>query len=154
MRSKRVRHQHAVKEVQANLPHTLSMGVGAHAHTHIHTHTHNPHKHIISHSNIHTAQIAHRPTYHNPHTCTHTITHIHSPPSTYLHILHHPSPYMLVVKNPPASADKRCGFNPWVRKILWRRKWQSTPGFLPGKSYGQRSLESYSPWDCKELDMT
>ena len=29
-------------------------------------------------------------------------------------------------------------FNPWVRKILWRRKWQSTPLFLPGESYGQR----------------
>ena len=23
------------------------------------------------------------------------------------------------------------GFNPWVEKILWRRKWQPTPGFLP-----------------------
>jgi len=30
-------------------------------------------------------------------------------------------------------------FNPWVRKILWRRKWQSTPVFLPGKSLGERS---------------
>ena len=29
-----------------------------------------------------------------------------------------------------------------------------TPVFLPGKSYGQRSLTGYSPWDCKELDMT
>ena len=32
-------------------------------------------------------------------------------------------------------------FNPWVRKILWRRKWQPTPVFLPGKCHGQRSLE-------------
>ena len=32
------------------------------------------------------------------------------------------------------------GFNSWVRKIPWRRKWQSTPVFLPGKSHGQRSL--------------
>ena len=36
----------------------------------------------------------------------------------------------------------------------WRRKWQSTPGLLPGKCHGQRSLVGYSPWDCKELDMT
>ena len=35
---------------------------------------------------------------------------------------------------------KRHGFNPWVRKIPWRRKWQPTPVFLPGKSHGQRSL--------------
>ena len=35
-------------------------------------------------------------------------------------------------------------FDPWVRKIFWRRKWQPTPVFLPGKSRGQRSLTSYS----------
>ena len=35
---------------------------------------------------------------------------------------------------------KRRGFNPWVRKIPWRRNWQPTPVFLPGKSHGQRSL--------------
>ena len=40
---------------------------------------------------------------------------------------------------------KRCGFNPWVRKIPWRRKWQPTPVFLPGGSHGQRSLVGYSP---------
>ena len=34
----------------------------------------------------------------------------------------------------------------WVRKI-WRRKWQPTPVFLPGKSHEQRSLVGYSPWD-------
>ena len=27
-------------------------------------------------------------------------------------------------------------------------------GFLPGKSYGQRSLAGYGPWGCKESDMT
>ena len=32
------------------------------------------------------------------------------------------------------------GFNPWVRKFPWRRAWQSTPVFLPGKSHGQKSL--------------
>ena len=45
-------------------------------------------------------------------------------------------------------------FNPWVRKIPWRRKWQPTPVFLPGKSYRQRSLVGYSPWGYKELNMT
>ena len=38
--------------------------------------------------------------------------------------------------------------------INWRRKWQPTQVFLPGKSYGQRSLEGYSPWGGKESDMT
>ena len=37
---------------------------------------------------------------------------------------------------------------------LWRRKWQPTPVFLPGKSHGLRSLASYSPWGLKESDMT
>ena len=36
---------------------------------------------------------------------------------------------------------KRHGFDPWVRKIPWRRKWQLVPLFLPGKFHGQRSLE-------------
>ena len=49
---------------------------------------------------------------------------------------------------------RRCKFNPWVRKIPWRRKWQPTPEFLPGKSHGQRNLAGYSPWGHKELDMT
>ena len=35
---------------------------------------------------------------------------------------------------------KRPGFNPWVEKIPWRRKWQHTPVFLPGESHRQRSL--------------
>ena len=36
-------------------------------------------------------------------------------------------------------------FNPWIRKIPWRKAWQPTPVFLPGESYGQRSLVSYNP---------
>ena len=36
----------------------------------------------------------------------------------------------------------------------WRRKWQHTPVFLPGKSHGQRNLEGYSAWGPKESDMT
>ena len=49
---------------------------------------------------------------------------------------------------------KRCGFNPWVRKIPWSRRWQPTPVSLPGESHGQRSLAGYSPRDRKELDRT
>ena len=30
----------------------------------------------------------------------------------------------------------------------------TTPAFLPEKSHGQRSLVGYSPWGCKEADMT
>ena len=46
-------------------------------------------------------------------------------------------------KNAPANAGdfKRWGFDPWVGK---KRKWQSTPAFLPGKSHGQKSLTGYS----------
>ena len=40
-------------------------------------------------------------------------------------------------------------FDPWVRKIPWRRKWEPTPVFLPGESHGQRSLAGYSPWGCR-----
>ena len=47
---------------------------------------------------------------------------------------------------------KRHGFDPWVWKIPWRRKWRPTPVFLPGKSHGQKSLVGYSPWGLKELD--
>ena len=36
--------------------------------------------------------------------------------------------------------------------LLWRRKWQPTPVFLPGKSHGRRSLVGYGPWGSKELD--
>ena len=40
---------------------------------------------------------------------------------------------------------RRPGFDPWVRKILWRMAWQSTPVFLPGESHRQRNLVGYSP---------
>ena len=36
----------------------------------------------------------------------------------------------------------------------WRRKWQSTPVFLPGESQGWRSLVSYCLWGRTESDMT
>ena len=49
---------------------------------------------------------------------------------------------------------RKHGFNPWVRTILWRKKWQPTAVFLPKKLHGQRSLAGYCPWGHKELDMT
>lgn len=48
-----------------------------------------------------------------------------------------------------ACQCRGCGFSLWVRKIPWRRKWQPTPIFLPGKSHGQRSLAGYSAWGRK-----
>ena len=47
---------------------------------------------------------------------------------------------------------RRCGFDPWVRKIPWRGKWQPTPVCLPGDSHGQRSPVGCSPWGHKESD--
>ena len=51
-------------------------------------------------------------------------------------------------KEPASSCrrHKRCGFDPWVGKIPWKRAWQPDPVFLPGESHGQRGLADYSPW--------
>ena len=59
-------------------------------------------------------------------------------------------------KEPTCQCRKhrRCRFDPWVRKILWRRVCQPTPAFLPRESHGQKSLVGYHPWDHKESDMT
>ena len=54
------------------------------------------------------------------------------------------------------------GFGAWGERCVkcpsktgdWRRKWQPTPVFLPGKSHGQRSLAGYSPWGRKESETT
>ena len=43
------------------------------------------------------------------------------------------------------------GFNPWVRKMPWRRKWQPIPVFLPRKSHGWRNLAGYSWWSCRRV---
>ena len=45
---------------------------------------------------------------------------------------------------------RRHGFDPWVGKIPWRRKWQRSPIFLTGESHGQRSLVDCSPWGHKD----
>ena len=57
-----------------------------------------------------------------------------------------------MVKNLPEC--RRPGYDPWVSKIPWRRKWQSTPVFLPGRFHGLRSLVGYSPWSLNESEMT
>ena len=62
------------------------------------------------------------------HTHTHTLTHTHIHTHTHTHT-----------------------FN---KHGAWRRKWQPTPVLLSGKSHGPRSLVGYSPWGCKESDMT
>ena len=70
----------------------------------------------------------------------------------YLYILSHGLWWLR-----PQSICLQCGrhwFDPWVRKILWRRKCQPTPVLLPGKSRGWRSVVGYSPWGCKESDTT
>ena len=57
-----------------------------------------------------------------------------------------------VVKNPPANAGDADSIR--VRKLPWKRKWQSTPVFLPGKFHRQKSLAGYSPCGPIELDTT
>ena len=57
-----------------------------------------------------------------------------------------------VVKNQPANAETRVQSLGW--KILWRRKWQPTPGFLPQKGHGQRSPVGYSTWGRKETRLS
>ena len=44
-------------------------------------------------------------------------------------------------RNQPAMQDAQV--QTLSQKFLWRRKWQPTPGFLPGKSHRQRNLEGY-----------
>jgi len=53
-----------------------------------------------------------------------------------------------------SACSQETQVDPWVGKILQRRKWQPTPVILPGKFHGQKSLGSYSPWGHKESNMT
>ena len=57
-----------------------------------------------------------------------------------------------MVKNP--SESRRRGFDPWVEKIPWRRAWQPTPVFFPGKSHGLRRVMGCGPRGCKESGTT
>jgi len=55
-------------------------------------------------------------------------------------------PHSSTIKNLPAMQELSIqSFNPWDRKIPWRRTWQPTPLFLPGESHGLRSLAGYGP---------
>ena len=56
------------------------------------------------------------------------------------------------VKNLPEMWEAE--FDSWIEKISWRREWLSTPVFLPGEVYGQKSLAGYSPCGHKELHVT
>ena len=62
--------------------------------------------------------------------------------------------FELVKGFPVGAVWETQGFDSWVGKILWSRKWQPVPVFLPGKFHGQRSLAGYSPWGRKESDAT
>ena len=57
-----------------------------------------------------------------------------------------------MVKYLPAMQETRV--QSLGREDPWRREWQLTPAFLPGKFHGQRNLVGYSPWGCKESDTT
>ena len=86
--------------------------------------------------------------------CTHTDTqtHTHTFMSTAIQ-LYIGLPKWLGGKE-FACECRRGGFDPWIGKIPWRRKWPPSPEFLLGKFHGQRSLAGYSPCGCKDLDMT
>ena len=53
-----------------------------------------------------------------------------------------------------AGQCRRHRFDPGIGQIPWKRKWQPTPVFLPGKFHGQKSLVGYRPWGLRESDMT
>ena len=58
---------------------------------------------------------------------------------------------VLVVKNPPANTGYARGTGSILGsgRFPWRRKWQSTPIFLPGEFHGQGSLSGCSLWGRK-----
>ncbi|CAI9181275.1 unnamed protein product [Rangifer tarandus platyrhynchus] len=65
-----------------------------------------------------------------------------------------PGPMNIQFNSSDIRSKRRCRFDPWVRKISWRRKWQPTQVFLPGEFNGQRILTCYSPRGSKESDTT
>ena len=73
----------------------------------------------------------------SPGVCAQTHTHIHGLPGR-------------LSDKESAGQCRRLELYLWVEKTPWSWKWQPTPVFLPGQSY-ERSLASYSPWDCKRV---
>ena len=63
------------------------------------------------------------------------------------------SQMVLVIKNLPANVGDS-GFDPWLKKVPWGRKWQHAPVFLPGEAHGQKTLVGYSSWGYKESETT
>ena len=59
-----------------------------------------------------------------------------------------------MIKNPPASLQEipETQVQSWVGKIPWSRKWQPALVFLSRNFRGERSMEGYSPWNCKKSD--
>ena len=64
---------------------------------------------------------------------------------TYIHPCTYGLPQWLSSKESTCQFRRR-RFDPYVWKISWRRKWQPTPVFLPGKHHGQKSLAGCNPW--------
>ena len=88
------------------------------------------------------------PTSHT-HTHTHTDTH-----TALLFTLTFKSNHLLPWWFNGRECACQCSrheLDPWVRKIPWRRKWQPTPVYLPGKSLGKRRLAGYCPWGHKRV---
>ena len=83
--------------------------------------------------------------------CIHTIymyIHIY----TYYICIIHKQAFQVAQWERICLLSRRFKFDPCPGKIPWRRKWQSTAAFLPGKSHGQRSLVGYRPWGCKRVE--
>ena len=78
--------------------------------------------------------------------------------ATHSSILAWKIPWMEEPGRPQSMGSQRVGHD-WATSLSftfmhWRRKWQPTPVFLPGKSHGWKSMVGYSPWGRKESDMT
>ena len=65
-------------------------------------------------------------------------------------------PWLFSAHNNPHVREAYIGVSNFalLHTLQWKRKWQPTPVFFPEESRGQRSLAGYSPWGCKESDMT
>ena len=61
-------------------------------------------------------------------------------------------PSLVAQRLRPLPARRETQVQSWVGKIPWRRKWQPTLVFLPGKSHGRRSLVGSSPRGRNESD--
>ena len=65
-----------------------------------------------------------------------------------------PSPYPTQSESSLSTKLGSLCYTATSHQLPWRRKWQPTPVFMPGKAYGPRSLMGYSPWGCKESNTT